>query len=509
MHVESVSWIAERKDVLYTFFYLLGLLTYLKYTVTNKKGWYWGTFLLFVAACLSKPMAVMFPLALLCTDVLLQRPMTKKLLTEKIVFFAASIFFGGLAVYTQNRTGAIASFNTLTIAERFMFASYGFVMYIARLFYPLHLSTFYPYPIRYIGGSLPAIYYAAPLIAISIIALPLYITYKKDKDLFRIMVFGLGFFSFNIVHVLQFLSVGAAIMADRYSYLPYIGLFFLIAYFAYRIIMRYPKLNTAIFAILLVFSGTLAYLCYQRTFAWHDSETLTSDAIEEYPYRALLSYKWRGHYYYDKGETDKALADYNVLVMMRSANAKIYDKIGTLYTKKGDYPKAIDAFNSAIALEKTVYKTYVDRANAYRLMGDTARATQDYLIASQLNPDIEKVTAEYGFNLVQSQQFEEAIKKYDELVKMNPSNAFYYFYRGVAEFSTDKIPEAINDWEKAMTFDTKDVLQSASYNLSVVYHQLGKDSLAAHYVLKAKDYGYKVDPKFVDSLVREYNAHRK
>lgn len=509
MHVESVSWIAERKDVLYTLFYLFALLAYLRYTSSGKKSWYWGTFFLFVASCLSKPMAVMFPLSLLCIDVLLQRPWNKKLFTEKAVFFAASLFFGGLAVYTQNRTGAVASFATLSVAERFMFASYGYVMYIVKLFYPVHLSTFYPYPLRYIGGSLPVIYYVSPVIVAAIIILPLYISYKKNKAIFRVVAFGLGFFTFNIMHVLQFLSVGAAIMADRYSYLPYIGLFFLIAYLIYGIILRFPATRTVVFATLMVFSGTLAYLCYERTYAWHDSETLTSDAIEEFPYRALLSYKWRGHYYNDKGEVDKALADYNVLVMMRTADAKIYDKIGNLYIKKGDYTKAIDAFNSSIEKQNNVYKTYVDRANAYTLLGDTLKAAQDYLIAGQLNPDIEKVTAEFSFNLVQSGRFEEAIKKYDELIQINPNNAFYYFYRGVAEFSTNRKPQAITDWEKGMTFNTRDVLQSASYNLSVVYHQLGKDSLAAYYVLKAKDLGYKVNPTFADSLVREYEMHKR
>src|SRR3984957_17871410 len=119
LHVESVSWIAERKDVLYTFFYLAGLLTYIKcistFKIQNLKfnintKWYWFTFTLFIFSCLSKPMAVVFPLTMLCIDFLYGRKLNFKLITEKSIFFLGALIFGAYAYYTQNRTGAIADF---------------------------------------------------------------------------------------------------------------------------------------------------------------------------------------------------------------------------------------------------------------------------------------------------------------------------------------------------------------------------------------------------------------
>src|ERR1035437_7412099 len=136
MHVESVAWIAERKDVLYAFFYLIGLLCYLKFLSTNKTAWYWATFFVFIASCLSKPMAVVFPMSLLCIDILAQRKLSQKLVTEKILFFLFSLIIGAMAFYTQNKTGAIASFGMLTIWERIMYASYGFDMYVSKIFNP-------------------------------------------------------------------------------------------------------------------------------------------------------------------------------------------------------------------------------------------------------------------------------------------------------------------------------------------------------------------------------------
>ena len=319
MHVESVCWIAERKDVLYAFFYIIALITYLKYIHTKARKWILVTLVLYICSCLSKPMAVVFPMSLLAIDVLLNRELKWGLVTEKTVFFAASLLFGGMAVYTQRRTGAIADFDVLTIQERIMYACYGFDMYIAKLFNPTYLSTFYPYPYRFTTGYLPTIYYAAPFIAIAILAVPLYVTYRFNKSLFRVVLFGLGFFAANVVFVLQFISCGAAIMADRYSYVAYIGLLFLLAYIIYMVISRFQSTKSVVVASLVLVSGVMAYLCYNRTKVWHDSETLYTDAIEKYPYRALLSYQWLGNYYLDIGQLDKAMENYNVLTTLHAA----------------------------------------------------------------------------------------------------------------------------------------------------------------------------------------------
>ncbi|HTA26494.1 MAG TPA: hypothetical protein VK809_01805, partial [Bacteroidia bacterium] len=240
MHVESVSWLAERKDVLYAFFYFTGLLLYLRYVDTTKIKWYLLTILCFIASCLAKPMAVVFPLSLLAIDVLLNRKWERKVIVEKIPLLIASLVFGGYAYYRQNATGAIAPFAVLSIGERIMYASYGFVMYITKLFDPTHLSTFYPYPYRYIDGSLPWIYYAAPFIAIGLIAVPVYFAWRLNKTYLRVIAFGYGFFIANIIFVLQFISCGAAIMADRYSYVSYFGLLFMLVYFIGEVIDRVP-----------------------------------------------------------------------------------------------------------------------------------------------------------------------------------------------------------------------------------------------------------------------------
>lgn len=500
MHVESVSWLAERKDVLYAFFYFAGLLLYLHYIDENKIKWYVLTLLFFLASCLSKPMAVVFPLSLLAIDVLLKRKLDRKLWMEKLPLFMASVVFGGYAYYRQNATGAITPFATLTIAERIMYASYGFVMYITKLFYPANLSTFYPYPYRYINGNLPFIYYASPFIAILIIAIPLFIAWKMNKTYFKVIAFGYGFFIINIIFVLQFISCGAAIMADRYSYVSYFGLLFMIAYFSGEIMDRFPAYKLSCIIILSLLSLELSYLCYQRTKVWHNAETLLTDAIQKYPYGALLSYKWLGNYYLDSLKLDKAESCYRVLTMLRAADAKVYDNLGTVLKFKNKYPQALGAYDTSCTMGGNIYRTLLDRSSCFADLGDTNAALQDYVNAMRLNHDAEKNYSEAAFSEVQGKQYADAIGRYNILLKFSPANPYYYFYRGVSKFGENKIKESSTDFKKALIFNNREVSVVAAYNLSVACDSLHDDSDAVRYALIAQQYGYKLNPEYLHKL---------
>lgn len=568
MHVESVAWIAERKDVLYGFFYLWGLLAYLRFISEEKKKWYWISYGLFVASCLSKPMAVMFPVALLCVDFLYRRPLAKKLVYEKVIFFLTSLACGAAAFYTQNKTGAIAKFEVLSLAERIMYASYGFVMYVFKLFNPTYLSTFYPYPFRYISGYLDAFFYEAPFIALAIIILPLWLAWKFKREYFRVVAFGMGFFVANVIFILQFISVGAAIMADRYSYVSYIGLLFLIFYFIQELLKKQQVFRMPAVVILFFLSLVLGYLCYERTFAWHNSETLLSDAVEKYPFKrdpdrtydpvnhgiALLSYKWLGNYYLDMGNPDKALENYNVLVTLRSADKHVLDNIeranalklygGVLQQSNNgtagadqespqdtrlspnSQPGAAPSNNNQQAgppanLQQLMplngrqgapdpeFIVHINKSIALCKTGDTLMAFREYINSFRLNPNTERIMADSCFKYVQNAQYATAINMYGMLLKLNTSNPFYYFYRGVAEFSRNKMKSAIADWEVGVKMKSPDVQKSASYNLSVALDSVGNDSLAYYYAVMSKGLGWNVTDVYLESLRRKKELRKK
>jgi len=503
MHVESVSWLAERKDVLYAFFYFIGLLLYLRYMDENKTKWYIYTMLSFIASCLAKPMAVVFPISLFAIDLLLNRKWERKVILEKIPLLIASLVFGGYAYYRQNATGAIAPFAVLSLGERIMYASYGFVMYITKLFNPTHLSTFYPYPYRYIDGSLPWIYYASPIISILIIAVPLYFAWKMTKQYFRVIAFGYGYFIANIIFVLQFISCGAAIMADRYSYVSYFGLLFMLVYFIGEVMDRFPLYKISIIAVLLLVSGELSYICYQRTKVWHNAETLLTDAIQKYPYGALLSYKWLGNYYLDSLKLDQAEKCYRMLTMLHSADAKVYDNLGNVLKFKNEYPQALGAYDTSLEKGGNIYRTLLDRSSCLSNLGDTNAAVQDFVTAMKLNPDAEKNYAEAGFTEVQGKEYPSALGRYTILLKFRPDNPYYYFYKGVCEFGLEKIKASAGDFKSALLLNNREVSVVAAYNLSVACDSLNEDSNAMRYAHIAEQLGYKLNPDYYSNLQKK------
>jgi len=511
LHVESVAWIAERKDVLYTFFYLWGLLVYIapltlpegekpKFNFIPLLGGRRGAvFLLFLCSCLSKPMAVVFPLSLLAIDFLAGRKIGWKLLTEKTIFFLAALGFGLFAVYTQNRTGAIADFNKLTIGERIMYASYGFDMYLYKFFNPTFLSTFYPYPYRYTDGTLPFKFYAAPFIALAILIVPLALTYKRKPFYFKVLAFGLAFYVANVIFILQLISCGAAIMADRYSYVASIGIIF---------IKRYPSAKTVTLTIVLILSAILSYACYQRTAVWHNAETLETDAIKKYPYQALLSYKWRGYYYLGQGDTNKAMQDFGALAKINAGDAKIYDELGNMYLNRNDYKSALGFYNRSLQAENNVYITYADIAAVYASLGDTQNCTKNYVQALQLNREAEKRLAEISFNMVQAQKNKPAIIQYNVLIVLNPNNPFYYFYRGVAEFSSDKMESSITDFKQALTFNNKDVSSVAAFNLAIACDSVDDEQNAILYANMAAKMGAPPKAGFMEKAERKMKGRK-
>lgn len=306
MHVESVSWLSELKDLQYAMFYLMALCCYCIYIRTQKKVLYGLTLLLFLLSLLSKGMAASFPLVLLIIDYFYYAKINRKVTLNKIPFFLLAFVFGVIAILAQKHGQAIDTYD-YNFFERVLFSSYGILAYLWKMILPINLICYYPYPQK-TDGMFPVIFYLSPLI----VGLLFVIGYKL-KTWRTTLLFGGAFFLATIVLVLQILPVGSTIISDRYTYIPYIGVFYIIASIINPVIEgkeeRYKSYRNVVILLFTFVLGWYSYLTFKRTKVWHDTITLWTDAIDKLK-DDPIPYNNRAETYFWVGRYDEAIKDF-------------------------------------------------------------------------------------------------------------------------------------------------------------------------------------------------------
>lgn len=488
MHVESVTWIAERKDVLYTFFFLLSLICYVKFSDT-KKWWFYGVALIaFLLSLLSKGMAVTLPVIMVLMDFFKGRKLDMKAWLEKIPFFILSLIFGITALRIQSQ-GAIAEFETFTLFQRIMFASYGAIMYLVKMAAPLKLSAFYPYPHLDANGNIPAFFYAAPFVFLAAAGVIIW-SLKKN----RIIFFGFAFYIVSVAMVLQFISVGSAIMADRYTYIAYIGPFFCIALL---LSLAKPTVKWSGYAVLGIAALVFAKMTYDRTQVWKNSETLWTDVISNYP-DVEVAYKNRGNFYGQNGKHDLALKDYEVFLRMNKKDPNIYVNFGNVMNLKGQNDKALDAYNKALSLDPNNFQALMNRGNIHGTLGMPEKAIEDYNRVEQLDPNFTQLYFNRGLTYLNSGKHQNAIQDFNIVLKREPENVPAYLDLGVAYFQLEQYQAALDNFMKGVKLNPNN--GEAWYKASVACFRMKNMSDAETFALKAKALGYKVEDSYMQNF---------
>lgn len=402
MHVESVAWASARKDVLYTFFYMLALISYIIYAKTERWRYYIVTALLFTLSCLSKPMAVTLPVVLLLIDGYVGRLASSRMrcLIEKTPLFVASAAFG-LLTFSIQSSGADGLVDTTTYSQfdRIIFAGYGILMYLSKLIAPLYLSAFYPYPSELQPGNVPLpMYVGAMLIAASIVGI-IVMWLRQRTPFWNMVAFGVGFYLVTVSLVLQLVSVGGAMMADRYTYVPYIGLGLVIVAVATRLTNVEGRERSMLVAVTVV-GCLLAYQTHQRVQVWENSDTLWTDVIRQFPYEfgtvngretltrrgALYAYSNRGIHYIMTGKLDQAVEDLQTLARAGVTHPDSYRALGVALQRLSRHPEAITAFTTAMRQGDLDFQVYRARGASYLLSGQPDAAIQDFLVALTKQP---------------------------------------------------------------------------------------------------------------------------
>ncbi len=507
MRVESVTWVAERKDVLYVFFFLLSLISYLRWLDNRKTIQMVGCFMFFILSCFSKGMAVVEPVVLVLIDLLCENTYTIKYLSRSIIrkthFFVASLFFGIVAFKIQSQ-GAIAAMETFSLFQRTTFGCYGFIMYIWKLFVPLNLSAFYPYPFTDALGNIPAIYYASPFIVLFIM-LVMFFALWKNKNFGIFLFFGLVFYFVTVVLVLQFISVGSVIMADRYSYLSYVGLFFAIGC-SYEYCKKYFSFSIGtIFLIIILASGVwFSYLTYERTKVWTNAKTLWTDAMKQYPF-IEIAYENRGIYFKDHGQLDSMLLDYEFVTQkLHTKNEKIWSNLGNLYGLLGQqkgasyFEKSLNAYSNAILLNPNNASTFLNRAITFSMMGQYAKSLPDFDKSIKLSPEIALTYKNRAYTLMQLGQYEQSISDYDNAIRLYSYDTLSLLNRGISKFNAKKYSESLEDFKKYISLAPNN--PNAYYNASIAAKNINMFNESLEYAQKAITLKYPVSQQYIDEL---------
>lgn len=262
INVETVAWISALKILLYAFFYLLGLLCYLRYIRDQKIIYYLLTLVCFLCAFLGKEQAVTFPLALLVVDWFTNRNLKSSVVwSEKMSFFILAFLFGAITILSQGKS--IYEI-TYPLYQRLTFACFALIEYITKSLFPVKLNFFYPFPIV-LGEELPLKFYIYPVLILLLTGWIL--VYRKNKYL----IFGLLIFIINLLLSIHIINMSRhSIIADRYMYLSYIGFAFLFGYGIFYIKQQFTYLKPTLF-ILSIYIFSLSVYTFQYAKKWENT----------------------------------------------------------------------------------------------------------------------------------------------------------------------------------------------------------------------------------------------
>jgi tetratricopeptide (TPR) repeat protein len=237
------------------------------------------------------------------------------------------------------------------------------------------MSPLYPYP-----AVIPWEVYLGP-IPVLIVAGLIFIAYKKD---WRALVFGLMFFVVNVMFVLQVVGAGQGYLADRFTYMPYLGLIFLVVYGLDQLMSEEGKSGQYALYGLSAMMVVYMIMTFQQTKIWHDSDKLWTHVLKYYD-KTSLPFRNRANYRRDQGRYEEALADYNEAIRLKPDGA-LYNSRAKLYFNLKKYPEAMENYNLAIGLDSTIGEYFINRGAVWALTNQLDRALADFDKGIKLDP---------------------------------------------------------------------------------------------------------------------------
>jgi tetratricopeptide (TPR) repeat protein len=416
LQTEAVVWISSRKDLLFTFFYLLGIIAYVRYKEKQKILLLILTFLLFILSVLSKPIAFTFPFALLWIDFFQKRSINRRDVMEKIPFVLVSVAVGILGIYLVSKYEVFATApEGYTIFDIICLAGYSLAFYFYNAFIPTELSNYHAYPYK-IGTLLEAQYILAPVLVLIL----LFVIYKSIRKNF-ILVSGVILFLIIIGPTLRLLPTGYPVAADRYFYLASIGLFWTVILVFEKIAQQSFALKSIVVAISAALVLAFVVVTSQRIPEWKDSHSLWTSALKKDPYHELAN-DHLGKMYEKAGNKDLALVHFKRVVDIDRNKYDVMNSMGNIYVEKKQPQLAMQYYNMAIATGKADHLPYYNRGMVYSEQNEFSKAITDFNEALKRKVDFAEAYNNRGIAKVKSGDTVGALSDFTEAARLKPQD---------------------------------------------------------------------------------------
>jgi len=426
MHVESVAWISERKDVLSALFWMLTLISYVRYAKKPECLRYAFVLLFFILGLLSKPMVVTLPFVLLlldfwplerfeCLQFNLQKNKTfphrsvKSLILEKIPLLSLAIITSWITISAQEI--AIGALKTYPIYLRFGNMIVSYVKYMFKIIFPLNLAVFYPYP-----EAIPAWKILAGGIFLSSITFVI-VKAATNKPY---LLMGWFFFLGTLIPVIGLVQVGLQSMADRYSYIPSIGLFIIIVWGLEQLLTQNEYARKIVYLLSGLAITCLMSTTYFQTLHWKNSSTLFKHAAEVTDNNWLACNNWGVTL--DDSFFDKKIYLYNKAIKLKPDYSEPYHNRGLLFMSYGKIDAAIANFNKGLELSPKDAKVYNSLGIAMARKGNIEKALQYFQKAIEYKPGYAQAYKNHGTLLARLGNFQKAILFFRKALDFDPNN---------------------------------------------------------------------------------------
>jgi tetratricopeptide (TPR) repeat protein len=492
LNMESIAWAsAVFKIGFYAAFFLASLIAYTFYLSSNQIRYLLVSLILFVLSFLCKEQAVALVLCLLCIDFFNGRNLiSKKVIAEKLPFLVLSIVFGVVTLMASRSNRDVLSVSHFTLAERILYACYALGEYIVKIFVPYKLAAFYPYPK---AKDFSIWFYLHPVMIAGLLFIFIR-AFRKNK----IVTFGILFFIANILFTLalQIISVREVVMADRYVYVPCIGLFLIFASSLQTNSEKYPQYKKIFFSFSGIYLAVISVLTFQQAKVWKNTLSVMENSSKNY--EAPMPLVNIGVEYMQRDSTDKAFDYFNRAIELDADYGLAYLNRGTIYINRHQDSLALADYDRAVGLGLNAAHLYANRGGIYIMHGKYDLALADFEKALKLKPNFYQAYYNRAIAHVRMNDFNSAVDDYSNYIQQNPNNAKVYFDRGTAYQNLQQTENAINDFSMAISMDNK----KGSYYLkrSNAYAAAGRKEAALSDALAAQQLGEQVSNDYLESL---------